>query len=163
MWTLWYVPSPCVPVCAAWGNTHAGVIMMSAAGFRQREASCRARLHEFGPHGDERPPVLLHFRCFHLGNVVEPLPAVHAEQVAAHAERLAQRIRHHSVACMVAAGCETCDIFCSDFKMSITYSGLEACQSKHAAALEQARKWPLGRTRNIHNVCSQPRVGGFEQ
>ena len=82
------------------GRCHAGVFMVSAAGsIRQRNAVSRAHLHELGAHGDQRPPILLHFRCFHLRNVVEALPAVHAEQVAAHAERLAQRIRHHPVPC----------------------------------------------------------------
>jgi hypothetical protein len=54
----------------------------------------RAYLVEHLGHGDERGAVLFLLRGLQLWDIVQPLLGVHAEQVAPHAERFAQRVRH---------------------------------------------------------------------
>mmetsp|Transcript_7822 Transcript_7822/g.19467 ORF Transcript_7822/g.19467 Transcript_7822/m.19467 type:complete len:384 (-) Transcript_7822:222-1373(-) len=68
------------------------------AAARGRDPHEHAALVQRALHGHQRLAVRLHLGRLELGHVVQVLLGVHAEQVAAHGEGLAQRVGHHAVA-----------------------------------------------------------------
>jgi hypothetical protein len=121
-----------------------------------RCATARAHLVEHLGHGDERGAVLLLLGGLQLRHIVQPLLGVHAEQVAPHAERLAQRVRH--LRAWPPAG----DVQLAVYVVTVTPCSERHVREEGCPLLGSMTALPNSRTANPRQQCQCEYVGSYK-